>query len=231
MPAWIAGAAALGGAAISYFGQESANRSNEAISGRQQDFQERMATTAYQRAVADLRAAGLNPMMAYGNMGASTPSGATGIAQQNSLAAAGQIVSDFGSRASEINKRSAETENIKDQNAQVAATVKLINQQQATSAAQEADALASVPVKVSQARLNSASEAAQRANAYKTTEEARFVASQRAEQEAKQPLWNVVKGATEKVKDIATSTAAQNIKRAADNVRNIHIIHYPGRTR
>jgi len=63
--------------AISSAGQWRANYENRKLAREQMAFQERMSGTAYQRAVADMRLAGINPMLAYMQGGASSPGGAT----------------------------------------------------------------------------------------------------------------------------------------------------------
>lgn len=68
-------------AAFSFLGQRSANRQNVGIAGTQMAFQERLSNSAYQRSMADMKAAGLNPILAYKQGPATSPSGASQAVQ------------------------------------------------------------------------------------------------------------------------------------------------------
>lgn len=105
------------GGAINAGSQADTNESNRQTAREQMAFQERMSNSAYQRAMADMRAAGLNPILAHSSGGASSPSGASSTA----------VAPRFGDAVSDsVNSglsAAAVTSQLESQNASTAKTV------------------------------------------------------------------------------------------------------------
>lgn len=95
--AGISAAGSLAGGMMSSAGQSAANASNQQFNSQQAQYQreweQNMSSTAYRRGMEDMKAAGLNPILAYSQGGASTPSGASASSNvENAMEGVGQGV-------------------------------------------------------------------------------------------------------------------------------------------
>ena len=101
--------ASLAGGALSFLGQQGANQQNMENAQAQMAFQREMSNTSYQRAVEDMKAAGLSPMLAYSQGGASVPTGAMPVVQ-NKLGAGVEAMQKSLSTNSAVQLQSAQAE-------------------------------------------------------------------------------------------------------------------------
>jgi len=104
---WIPSAVSAASALLGYQGAQDTNEAQVGLSREQMAFQERMSNTSYQRAVADLKAAGLNPMLAYSQGGASSPAGSMPVLANPSAAG-----SNAAMAAAQMQQVQAQTRNI-----------------------------------------------------------------------------------------------------------------------
>lgn len=107
------------GSIVSGIGGVIQNDANADLARENRAFQEQMSNTAYQRGMADMKEAGLNPILAYQKGPASSPSGATA---QTSFQPATDIMSPAVNTALAATRNKAEVANMVQTNENLKAT-------------------------------------------------------------------------------------------------------------
>lgn len=124
------------------------NKYNRKEAQKQRDWQERMSSTAHQREMADLRAAGLNPILtAMGGQGSATPSGG--------YARSADLKKNIGEMRLQFMTGREQIENMKADRRVKDAQIKNLEQQTTTSAVQALAHSAQAARDNSQADINS----------------------------------------------------------------------------
>lgn len=122
-----AGSSLLGGM-MGASGQANTNAMQMQLAQQQENFQEHMSSTAYQRGMADMKAAGLNPILAANLGGASSPVGAMptlgnpGSFMQQGITSAGQAFQNMAQTKVALQQADKDKSATDLNNAQVPAT-------------------------------------------------------------------------------------------------------------
>ena len=124
-----AAGSAIGGA-LSLFGSQDANAANKDIAAANNAWSAQQFATRYQTTVADLKAAGLNPMLAYSQGGGSPPTASQVAPMQNALGA--------GVDAYNKTKGTSAQSALQEQQVKVATSQENLNNAQAAKVAEEA---------------------------------------------------------------------------------------------